>query len=73
MNVYYKYWDNWDNLLGEITLDSFLDILRLDVPLDVDDSNIKQAQKEDSAPETSAPPDYGLARGQRRWEVTVKC
>ena len=44
IHFYYKYRNNWDNLLGEITLDSFLYIIWLEVPLDVDDSNIKQSQ-----------------------------
>ena len=61
--IFYKYLDYCNNLLWEITLDSLLDIIWLEVPLDVDDSNVDQSEEEDPAPETSTPSNYGLHRG----------
>ena len=52
-----------NNQLGEITLYSFLHIIWLEVPLDVDDPYIEQSQEEDPAPETSATPNYRLEKG----------
>ena len=49
--------------LREITLDSFLYIIWLEVPLDVDDPYIEQSQEEDPAPETSTTPNYRLEKG----------
>ena len=52
-----------NNQLREITLDSFLYIIWLEVPLDVDDPYIEQSQEEDPTPETSTTPNYRLEKG----------